>query len=94
MTRIATYEIVKSRKYLADLSNRIRKSDGTTETLLNFEKEMVKVCESEATAECKKQLCRELSWMGSDYCIPTLEKLTEDPEVAEMAKFALERLTK
>ncbi len=94
MSRIATYETGKSRKYLADLSNRIRKSDGTTETLLNFEKEMAKVCESEATAECKKQLCRELSWMGSDYCIPTLEKLKEDPEVGEMAEFALERLTK
>jgi len=94
MNRIATYEIGKSRKYLADLSNRIRKSDGTAETLLIFEKEMVKVCESDATAECKKQLCRELSWMGSDYCIPTLEKLTENPEVAEMAEFALERLRK
>jgi type 1 glutamine amidotransferase len=93
MTRIATYETGKSRKYLADLSNRIRKSDGTAETLLMFEKEMVKVCESDATAECKKQLCRELSWMGSESCIPTLEKLAEDPEVSEMAAYALERLT-
>lgn len=94
MKRIATYDIGESRKYLADLSNRIRKSDGTPETLFTFEKEMVKVCESEATPESKKQLCRELSWMGSEYCIPILEKLSEDPEVAEMAKFALARLTK
>ncbi len=94
MSRITTYEIGKSRKYLADLSNRIRKSDGTAETFLMFEKEMVKVCESEATPECKKQLCRELSWMGSEYCIPTLKKLAEDPDVGEMAEFALDRLTK
>lgn len=94
MNRIAAYDIGESRKSIADLGNRIRKSDGSPETLLNFEKEMVKVLESDATADSKKQLCRELSWMGSEYCIPALEKLTEDPEIAEMAKFALERLTK
>ena len=94
MEKITSYETGKSRKYLADLSNRIRKSDGSAETLLVFEKEMVVVCESDATADCKKHLCRELSWMGSEYCIPTLQKLAEDPEVAEMAEFALERLAK
>ena len=53
---------------------------------------MVEVCESDATAECKKQLCRELSWMGSDYCIPVLQNLKKDPDVTEMAEFALARL--
>ncbi len=92
MAKISRYKIGMSRKYISDLSNRIRKSDGSPETLLEFEKKMLDFLNSEATIDSKNFICRELSWMGSGKSIPTLEKLAKEEATAEMAAFALERL--
>ena len=77
---------------MVDLSNRIRKSGGSPETLLEYEKKMLDFLNSEATVDSKNFICRELSWMGSGKSIPTLEKLAKEETTAEMAAFALERL--
>jgi type 1 glutamine amidotransferase len=92
MERISGYEIGKSRKYLYDLSNRIKKSDGSTETLMKYEKKMLELLNSEATVDSKNFVCTELSWMGSEKSIPALENLTEEEATAEMAAYALKRL--
>ncbi|MCK4345803.1 MAG: ThuA domain-containing protein [Bacteroidales bacterium] len=92
MAKISRYKIGMSRKYISDLSNRIRKSDGSPETLLEFEKKMLDFLNSEATIDSKNFICKELSWMGSGKSIPTLEKLAKEEATAEMAAFALERL--
>jgi len=92
MNKASLYKVGQSRKYLADLSDRIRKSDGSPETLVKFEKKMLELLNSEATIDSKKFICTELSWMGSEKSIPTLEKLAKEEDIAEMAAFALERL--
>ena len=92
MAKISRYKIGMSRKYISDLSNRIRKSDGSPETLIEFEKKILDFLNSEATDDSKNYICRELSWMGSEKSIPTLEKLTKEAATAEMATLALERL--
>ena len=92
MAKISRYKIGMSRKYTSDLSNRIRRSDGSPETLIKFEKKILDFLNSEATVDSKNLFCRELSWMGSGKSIPTLEKLVKEPATAEMANFALERL--
>jgi len=92
MDRVVVYKIGKSRKYLADFSNRIRKSDRSASTLAEFEKLMIKVLKSDATIDSKKYLCKELSWMGSEKSIPVLKSLLKDKEMSDMAAYALQRL--
>ncbi len=63
------------------MQSQIRNAAGDEEKLLDLEKKMVKVLtSSEATAEAKKLMLRELSWMGSDYCISAIKDLTAVPE--------------
>jgi len=54
---------------------------------------MVKVLKApETTVEAKKLLLRELSWMGSDYCVPGIRNLAGNAEIQDEAEFALARL--
>jgi type 1 glutamine amidotransferase len=93
MARIEKYDINKSRKYFYDLQNRIRSSDGKPETLLSYEKVMVKSLKKNSTSDyAKKILIRELSWMGSENCIPALKAFLDKPELKDEAQFALTRL--
>jgi type 1 glutamine amidotransferase len=90
---IVNYEISKSTKYLTDLQAHIRKASGDSETLLKYEKMMVKVLKNgEATVESKKLMLRELSWMGTDYCLPAIKELISNAELKDEAEFALARL--
>jgi len=90
---IVNYEISKSTKYLTDLQARIRKASGDAKTLLKYEKMMVSVLKnSEATIDSKKLILRELSWMGTDYCIASIKELVKNEELKHEAEFALERL--
>lgn len=90
---IGTYEIGKSTRYLTDIQERIRKAQGDPVKLLEIEKMMVGVIKNQdATVESKKLILRELSWMGSDLCIPSVEALVSNPDLKDEAEFALERL--
>jgi hypothetical protein len=90
---IGSYEIGKSTKNLTCLQYHLRNQAGDPTGLLNLEKQMVKVLEnSTATVEGKKLILRELSWMGSSYCIPSIEKLSANAELKDEAGFAIERL--
>jgi hypothetical protein len=37
-------------------------------------------------------MLRELSWMGSEYCIPTVKDLVTNSDLKDEAEFALTRL--
>jgi hypothetical protein len=90
---IGDYEIDQSTKYYTDLQARIREASGNTEKLLRLEKSMVDILKSNsASVESKKLILRELSWMGSEYCIATIKELKKMPELKDEAEFALERL--
>ena len=90
---LAKYEIGMSTRYYTGLQDRIRKAAGDPEKLMEIEKMMVKLLENEqATTESKKLVLRELSWMGTDYCIPAIKKLQENAELKDEVEFALERL--
>lgn len=93
LNQIGNYEIGKSTKYLTCLQSNIRNLAGDESGLLKIEKRMVKVLKNEKTTiEAKKLLLRELSWMGSDYSIASIKKLTADTELKDEAEFALARL--
>jgi len=93
LAKIAQYDITRSTKYFTDLQSRIRDEAKTPAELQKFEKLMIKVLESkEATVDGKKLLLRELSWMGSDLCIPAVKELAKNDQLKDEAGFALTRL--
>jgi uncharacterized protein len=93
MEQIAQYEVNRSRRHLSDLSERIRHSDGSPEAFAAFEERMIGLLRNPgATAEAKRQICRELSWMGSEKSVVALQELLADPELQDMAAYALQRL--
>lgn len=95
MLNIGGYDIVKSTKNFSYLQHKIRSMAGNEQGLLDLEKSMVKVLsDKETTVEAKKLLLRELSWMGSDYCISTIKELESNADLKDEAAFALERLKK
>ena len=95
LTKIGSYDISKSTKYLTCLQSHIRKLAGDQNGLLNIEKSMVKVLTSkETTVDAKKLLLRELSWMGTDYSVPAINDLISNAELKDEAEFALARLQK
>jgi uncharacterized protein len=93
MKKIGQYNVGKSRYYFADLQNYIRKSDGKPETLLMYEKRMVKLLkDKQATVDSKKLIIKELSWMGSKYCVDVLKELGKSDELRDEAQYTLSRL--
>jgi hypothetical protein len=71
----------------------IRKAAGDPAAMLEFEKKMVVVLkDANATAEAKKLMLRELSWMGTEYCIPAVKELVANADLKDEAEFALARL--
>jgi len=93
MAKIEGYKIGRSRKYISDLILRIRNVSDSDEKLLEYEKAMVKSLKSKSCEpDAKKALLNELSWMGSDYCIPVIEKLKNTEELKDEATCALARL--
>jgi len=90
---IGSYDIDKSTRNITWLQSRIRKVAGNEEALLKLEKRMVNVLkDNEASVEAKKLLLREISWMGTEYCIPAIKDLENVPELKDDVEFALTRL--
>lgn len=90
---IVSYDITKSTKYFTWLQSQIRKASGNKDALLKLEMKMVEVLKnSSATVDAKKLILKELSWMGTDYCKPSIEELSSVPELKDAVDFALERL--
>lgn len=93
LENIGSYEIGKSTKYFTCLQSQIRSAGGDDKKLLEIEKQMTKILSDKAaTVEAKKQILRELSWMGSDYSVAVIKELSATPELKDEAEFALARL--
>lgn len=93
LAKIASYDLTKSTKYFVNLQQRIRTEGKTTVKLLEFEKMIIEILENvEVTAEAKKLLLHEISWMGSGLSIPVVMELAKNPELKESADYTLARL--
>ncbi len=92
-SKIGSYEITKSTKYLTCIQSHERDIAGDEKGLQDMEKRLLKVLiAKESTTEAKKLMLRELSWIGSDYSLPAIKNLVSDSELKDEAEFALERL--
>lgn len=78
---------------LQDLSNMIRVASTDLDKLKAIELSLIKFLKDDATVDAKNFVLRELSLMGTEASKPVLEKLMEDEDTKEMARFALERIT-
>jgi len=91
-SRAKKYEFGKSQKYLNLISNRIRVAKGDVDKLKAIEIKIIETLQSDASADAKNYLCRELSWMGSSEALSVLDELKNNEATKEMAEFAIERI--
>ena len=91
-TKASSYEYGKSRMYLSDISERIRHANSMQEDLGYYENKMIEFLNSDVSVESKNYMMQELSWMGTEACIPTLKEMASHNETMEMAQFAMQRL--
>jgi hypothetical protein len=90
---IGSYREGSSLKYFSCIKSAVRSAAGDTQKLQSIEKQMTGVLQNpEATADSKKLLLKELSWMGSNQCLQFVKQLSSVPELKDEAEFTLERL--
>ncbi|MBN1359850.1 MAG: HEAT repeat domain-containing protein [Sedimentisphaerales bacterium] len=87
-----TYDWGQSRVPLTELSDHIRASFGNETELKNIRTALLSVLDSDAKYAAKQYVCRELSIIGNDDCVPALAKLLTDEKLSDMARYALERI--
>jgi type 1 glutamine amidotransferase len=92
LEKVKTYDWGQSRVALTDLSELIRKAHGDSAELKKIEQGLLGVLKSDAKYAGKQYACRELSIIGTEESVPTLGKMLTDPELADMARYALERV--
>ncbi len=90
---IGSYSIGESTRYLSCLQSAIRAASGNVPKLQEIERQMITVLQREdASADSKKLILKELSWMGSDLSIPVVKELSANSVLKDEAEYALERL--
>lgn len=93
LENIKTYDIGKSTKNLVCIQHHLTNLAGDEKGMLYAEKAMVGVLiNNKTTAEAKKLLLRELSWIGTAYSVKVIKDLVNDNELKDEAEFALGRL--
>ncbi|MBM3883712.1 MAG: HEAT repeat domain-containing protein [Verrucomicrobia bacterium] len=86
------YEFGQSRAPLLQAEESVRQALNTPAQQAVMEKRLIELLQSEATVECKRFVCRQLYLVGSSQAVPVLASLLTDPALADMARYALERI--
>jgi type 1 glutamine amidotransferase len=90
---IGEYTTGESARNLSCIQSAIRAASGNTKILRDLEKRMISVLQkAQATPDSKKVLLKELSWMGSQQCVPAVKNLVNDPNLKDEAEYTLTRL--
>jgi len=97
--KIKKYDYGQSRTTLTEVSNMIRDAYGSPAKLRQIERSLVGVLRSDATPAAKQFVCRKLSIIGTEGCVPALAAMLtkkpgskQEPHPADMARYALERI--
>lgn len=94
---VAGYKYGQSRRPLTEIVEFIGTLHKSPEKVKEFEERLVKLLRSDTTPDGKQFICRQLSLIGTEYSVPTLEamlteKATSKIEPSDMARYALERI--
>lgn len=90
---LADYQAGDSRKCLQDLANTLVKAGSDPEMMGEIEEMMISFLGSKASNEAKNEVCRLAAQWGSEAFLPVLDKLMNNEDTKEMARFARERIT-
>lgn len=94
LQKASHFEYGESSMYPMLIKGRLRNAAGDKDALKNAEDNILEILSGTANDDAKNFLCRELSWMGSEDCIPVLQSLLKNEGTKEMAEFAITRITK
>ncbi len=92
LEKIAVYEFGQSRENLIKLEDIVRQSHDSPGLIKQLQAQFLEFLRSDATPAGKRFICRQLSIIGTEESVPTLAKMLTEPEIAEMARYALERI--
>jgi len=90
LARIATYTYGGDREPLTQLTELERSLGQDKAALRALEQKYIAFLQSEASAAGKQFICRRLSIFGSEASAPVLAGMLQDPQTADMARYALE----
>ena len=90
---LADFKAGDNRKCLQDLANTLMKAGSDPEMMNELENKMIKFLGSKASNEAKNEVCRMAAQWGSEAFLPALDKLMNNEDTKEMARFAKERIT-
>ncbi len=93
LPRCAAYEYGQDRIPLTELYDFIKASYGSPAALQQIEKSLLKFLQSDATLAAKQFICKQLSIMGTEQSVPVLAEMVKNPDTADMARYALERIS-
>ncbi len=93
LSRLEKYETGKSYEAFNLLRKLVAENSSNEQKMAEYHQLILKLLNSsKATVECKKVLLKEFSWMANDEYIPVFEQLRQNPELADYAQFALDRM--
>ena len=90
--QLATYQFGQSRAALSTIAGALRDSQSNASERAALVARLTAVLPSDATADAKRFVCRELSLYGGAASVPALAALLLDTDLADMARYALERI--
>lgn len=92
LQRAQAYDYGQSREVLVELEELIRSYGAQAEALAVIEKQLLGQLRGRASAGLTDFICRQLSLIGSEQAVDVLIPMLTNPKVADMARYALERI--
>jgi HEAT repeat protein len=92
LSKIKQYEFGQSRESLTEFAELIRNAIDSRQDKQILEKTMLGLLNSGATFAGKQFICKELSIIGTEKAVPTLEPMLTNKNTSDIARYALERI--
>jgi type 1 glutamine amidotransferase len=93
LANLKDYKAGDTRTNLEDLKQYIRSNNDGGEKFAAVEKLLLQFLGGTGTADAKNFILNELSFTGTEKALPVLKKLEKNEETAEMARYAIERIS-
>lgn len=89
---LATYDWGNDRGVLKPIDDAVVASHGDAEARKALEGRLTEVLKTDAKYAAKDYVCRKLSLIGGEACVPTVATLLTDEKLSHMGRYALERI--
>jgi hypothetical protein len=89
---LKTYDWGNDRGVLKPIDDAVVASHGDAEARKALEGRLAEVLKTDAPRAAKDYVCRKLSLVGGEGCVPTVAGLLTNAELSHMARYALERI--